>query len=113
MEKTNVRSFSWRGFVSVTTGLTFLGLAVTGIVLFFTPPGRIANWGGWDWLALSKYQWAGLHIYPRSTVIRYPGVRFALNPNHCFMSPLEINGHMRSAINRRIIAKALFDVDPG
>ena len=63
MEKQNMRAFSWRGFVSVTTGLAFLGLAVTGVVLFFTPPGRVANWGGWACWGLSKYQWAGLHIW--------------------------------------------------
>lgn len=63
MDQQKARTFSWRGFVSVTTGLTFIGLAVTGIALFFMPPGRIANWSDWRSLGLSKYQWIGLHIW--------------------------------------------------
>jgi hypothetical protein len=63
MNQKQKRPFRWRGFVSVTSGLAFIGLSVTGIVLFIVPPGRIANWGGWHLLGLSKYQWIGLHIW--------------------------------------------------
>ncbi|MFC1764822.1 DUF4405 domain-containing protein [Planctomycetota bacterium] len=63
MDKPLERPFNWRGFVSVTTGLAFIGLAGTGIVLFFIPPGRIANWSGWHFLRLTKQQWNGLHIW--------------------------------------------------
>jgi hypothetical protein len=62
MDKEQKHSFNWRGFVSVTAGLSFLGLAVTGVVLFFTPSGRIANWTGWSFVGLSRHQWIGLHI---------------------------------------------------
>lgn len=55
--------FNLRGFVSVVTALSFLGLAVTGIVMFITPPGRIANWTGWTFMGLGKHQWGGLHIW--------------------------------------------------
>lgn len=55
--------FNGRGFVSVTSGLTFLGLVVTGFVLFFTPPGRYANWNDWRLWGLTKQQWNGLHIW--------------------------------------------------
>lgn len=57
------RSFSWRALVSVTTGLSFLGMSISGIVLFFTPFGRVAHWTGWRMLALTKDQWSGLHIW--------------------------------------------------
>ncbi len=63
MDQQPKRPFNWRGFVSVTSGLAFLGMSVTGIVLFIIPPGYIANWGGWQFLTLSKYQWIGLHIW--------------------------------------------------
>ncbi len=55
--------FKWRAFVSVTTGLSFVAMSITGIVLFVTPPGRIAHWTGWRMLALTKDQWSGLHIW--------------------------------------------------
>lgn len=53
--------FSWRAFASVLTGLSFLGMAFTGVILFVVPPGRIANWTGWTMLGLTKHQWIGLH----------------------------------------------------
>jgi len=53
--------FNWRSYVSVLTALSFIGMTFTGIILFFVPPGRVANWTGWTMLALTKQQWIGLH----------------------------------------------------
>jgi Domain of unknown function (DUF4405) len=55
--------FQWRAFVSVTTMLSFLGMSVTGVALFVTPPGRIAYWTGWTLSGLTKDQWVALHIW--------------------------------------------------
>ena len=55
--------FNWRGLVSVTTGLSFLWMSFTGIVLFITPKGRVAHWVEWRILGLTKDQWGGLHIW--------------------------------------------------
>lgn len=63
MSQDHKARFNWRGFTSVTTALFFLGLACTGTVLFFMPPGRIANWTGWTCAGLTKHQWGGLHIW--------------------------------------------------
>jgi hypothetical protein len=63
MDQQPKRTFNWRGFVSVTAGLAFLGLTISGIALFFLPPGRIANWNDWRMLGLRKQQWIGLHIW--------------------------------------------------
>jgi len=57
------QEFNWRGFVSVTTGLSFLAMSITGIVLFITPKGRVAHWVEWRILGLTKDQWGGLHIW--------------------------------------------------
>ena len=57
------RRFRWRAFISVTTALSFVAMSITGVVLFVTPPGRIAHWTGWRIWALTKEQWAGLHIW--------------------------------------------------
>ncbi|MHC4519930.1 MAG: DUF4405 domain-containing protein [Planctomycetota bacterium] len=60
-EKTS--GFKGRAFISTTTGLSFVGMCVTGIILFIVPPGRIANWTGWTIFGLTKAQWQGLHIW--------------------------------------------------
>lgn len=39
-----------------------MAVFVTGIVLFITPPGRIANWTNWTFWNLTKHQWINLHI---------------------------------------------------
>jgi len=61
MDNNTNRKFSWRAFASVLTGVSFLGMAFTGVILFVVPPGRIANWTGWTILGLTKHQWIGLH----------------------------------------------------
>ncbi len=54
--------FRFRAFVSVLTTFSFFVLAITGVVLYITPPGRIANWTNWTFWGLSKHQWIALHI---------------------------------------------------
>ena len=38
-------------------------MTISGIVLFLTPSGRIANWTDWTYLRLTKHQWGALHIW--------------------------------------------------
>lgn len=54
--------FYWRAFVSLIVVIAFLILAVTGIALYATPPGRIANWSGWTLLGVTKTQWQAVHM---------------------------------------------------
>ena len=61
MSEETKKKFNWRSYVSVLTALSFIGMAFTGIILFYVPPGRVANWTGWTMLALTKHQWIGLH----------------------------------------------------
>jgi hypothetical protein len=53
--------FHWKAFVSFYVAFSFLALAVSGIVLYIAPPGRIANWSVWQLLFLSKAQWQAMH----------------------------------------------------
>jgi hypothetical protein len=53
---TTRRLISWISFCS------FAILGFTGLVLYFTPTGRIANWADWRFLALSKEDWGAIHI---------------------------------------------------
>lgn len=41
--------------------LSFLFIAISGIILYITPPGRVANWTDWRFLFLSKHEWQAVH----------------------------------------------------
>ena len=60
--KTARRGFHWRGFFSLLLFASFTLLAVSGIVLYFSPKGRVANWTGWTVLKLYKEEWSSVHI---------------------------------------------------
>ncbi|MFC1564840.1 DUF4405 domain-containing protein [candidate division KSB1 bacterium] len=56
------KRFHTRGFISLVSFWTFILLAVSGVFLYITPAGRIANWSDWTMLNLTKEGWAGFHI---------------------------------------------------
>ena len=55
--------FQWRALTSVLMTLGFALLALSGTVLFLSPPGRVANWTNWTMLGLRKSDWGGVHIW--------------------------------------------------
>ncbi len=55
------RKWHSRGFIAFLMALSFVGLVVTGVVLYIVPPGRIAHWTNWKLLGLTKSQWEALH----------------------------------------------------
>ena len=57
----NKKRFNVRALTSLTVTVSFLCLAFTGIVLYFTPKGRVAHWTGWTMFGLEKEEWAGVH----------------------------------------------------
>jgi hypothetical protein len=57
-----LNKFQFRAFVSLLATFSFVALSVTGVILYITPPGRIANWTNWTFWTLTKQQWIGLHI---------------------------------------------------
>lgn len=56
------QSFKWRVFISAGLLLTAIVLLVSGVVLFISPPGRVANWTNWNLLGLTKTGWQNQHI---------------------------------------------------
>jgi hypothetical protein len=50
-----------RRLVTFTVLTSFVFLALTGIMLFFSPQGRIAYWSGWRMLGLSRDQYVAVH----------------------------------------------------
>jgi len=55
------KRFNMRVLTSLTVTLGFLCLAFSGIVLYFSPKGRVANWTGWTMFGLEKEEWGGVH----------------------------------------------------
>jgi len=61
-EKVEKRGFHGRGFFSLLSFGGFIVLALTGIVLFIMPHGRVAYWTDWRFLGLTKDNWGSIHI---------------------------------------------------
>ncbi|TCD48874.1 DUF4405 domain-containing protein [Chlorobium sp. N1] len=55
------KAVNWRIFISLGLVTSFLMLLVSGVVLFIAPPGRVANWSGWQILGLTKSAWQDQH----------------------------------------------------
>lgn len=53
---------NFRGFVSLLIAFSFLFAFISGIILYFTPQGRIAYWINWKFLGLTKTDWTNMHI---------------------------------------------------
>lgn len=51
-----------RRTVSLTLLISLLPLALTSIILYIVPEGRVAYWSDWTMLGLSKTQWGDIHI---------------------------------------------------
>ncbi|MFO7938411.1 MAG: DUF4405 domain-containing protein [Bacteroidales bacterium] len=56
-----MKQFQWSAFISVTLLFVFLGLLVSGIVLYIAPEGSLARWIDWQVLGLNKEAWESLH----------------------------------------------------
>lgn len=55
-------TFRWRVFISCGLFLTFFLIQLSGIILYISPPGRVANWTDWRLLGLTKIGWRNQHI---------------------------------------------------
>jgi hypothetical protein len=53
--------FYWRAFVTFYVIFSFVVIAASGLVLFISPPGRVANWSQWRFGALLKADWQAVH----------------------------------------------------
>ena len=58
----HAKSFRWHVFTSMGLALAFLVMLLSGIVLFISPPGRVANWTDWNLFGLTKKEWQNQHI---------------------------------------------------
>ncbi|MBA4311661.1 MAG: hypothetical protein C0417_03420 [Chlorobiaceae bacterium] len=61
MKSNNKKKFQWRSFTTFYIVISFLIISLSGIILYITPPGRVANWSEWKFVGLTKYQWQSVH----------------------------------------------------
>ncbi len=59
--KESQKSFSIRAFVSILMAFAFLGLAISGIILYLAPSCSVAERMGWTVAGLTKDQWSSTH----------------------------------------------------
>ena len=55
------KKINWRSFTSIYMGFSFILMAITGIVLYIAPPGRVAYWSNWFFIGLTKTDWQSIH----------------------------------------------------
>jgi hypothetical protein len=87
--------FQWRALTSVLMTLGFLLLAVSGTVLFLSPPGRVANWTNWTMLGLRKSDWGGLHIW-------FGTLFLAMTALHVFFNWRPLVSYFKNRVTRSI-----------
>jgi hypothetical protein len=51
-----------KGLTSLAMACLFLIVSFSGIILYMTPQGRVANWTNWTLLGLGKHDWSAVHI---------------------------------------------------
>ncbi len=93
------KKFYWRSYVSISLLLSFLVIAVSGVILYLAPPGRVARWISWVMLGFNRGQWEDLH-----TLFSYLFIVFGLF--HLFLFNWKLFfSYLRSRITRKINRK--------
>lgn len=57
-----MKSRFFRRFISLAALTSFFFVALTGIILFFVPQGRVAYWADWRIFGITKEEWTAIHI---------------------------------------------------
>ncbi|MBW1800770.1 MAG: DUF4405 domain-containing protein [Deltaproteobacteria bacterium] len=60
-DKEKAKKFSWRGWTTFVVVISFIVDTLSGIILYISPPGRIAHWTNWNVWGLSKGEWEAIH----------------------------------------------------
>ena len=71
--------FQIKGFTSLLLTAVILILGLSGIILYLTPRGRVANWTGWTMLGLGKQGWQAVHINLALLFLIVAGLHLYLN----------------------------------
>lgn len=87
------KKFKIRAFTSMMMLWSFVLEAITGIVLYIVPPGRVANWTNWKLSGLTKQNWAAVH-----TILGYVFMIFAIL--HIYFNWKPILSYIKRKIQR-------------
>ena len=71
--------FQFKGFTSLLLSAALLILGFSGVILYLTPRGRVANWTGWTMFGLSKQGWQAVHINLALLFLIVAGLHLYLN----------------------------------
>jgi hypothetical protein len=71
--------FQFKGFTSLLLSAALLILGFSGVILYVTPRGRVANWTGWTMFGLSKQSWQAVHINFALLFLIVAGLHLYLN----------------------------------
>jgi len=55
------KSFNFRAFTALAIFWSFIIDALSGLVLYTVPAGRVADWANWSFLGFTKGEWETLH----------------------------------------------------
>lgn len=80
---------------SVLIAGSFVILLLSGLILFVSPPGRVANWTNWSILGLRKHDWTALHIWFSTLFLVVTGF-------HVFFNWRPLLNYFRDRISRQI-----------
>lgn len=87
--------FAWRAMVSVLVACSFIMLLFSGIILFASPPGRVANWTNWTLVGLRKTEWTALHIW-------FSAMFLAVSVFHVFYNWRPLVSYFKDRLTRRM-----------
>lgn len=68
-----------RKLTSLILAWSFVVLAITSIVLYITPSGRVAFWASWSLWGLGKEEWGALHTNIGYLFLAASGIHIVLN----------------------------------
>ena len=76
------KKFNGRVLTSLILTCAFLVMAISGIIAYIMPHGRIAYWTDWHFWGLTKDQWANMHIIASLLFLTAGGfhIYFKLDP---------------------------------
>ena len=92
---------SFRRIVSLVTTLSFLVMAYTGIMLFLSPQGRVANWANWTLWGLGKEDYSAIHI-------NFMVVFLIASILHIFLNWTCLVSYLRNAARRLVVVTPEF-----
>jgi hypothetical protein len=79
LKNPNNPKMNLRKLTSLILAWSFVILAVTSIVLYIVPSGRVAFWANWTLLGLDKHGWGALHTNVGYLFLAASGIHIVLN----------------------------------